>query len=75
MSLKGNVLKQLVKSILIPLRLTAATSGADESIHKKMFGSGHPLDLASCKTILITSNEEMNNIMKIVSLLKNLVYW
>ena len=74
MSLKGNVLKQLVKSILIPLRLAAATSGADEAIQKKMFGSGRPLDLASGKTILITSNEEMNNIMKIVSLLKNLVY-
>ena len=43
----GNVLKQLVKSVLIPLGWTAAASATDAAIHKKMFGSGkHPLDLA-----------------------------
>ena len=43
----GNVLKQLVKSVLIPLGLTAA-SATDAAIHKKMLGSGcRLLDLAS----------------------------
>ena len=31
-----------------------------------MFGSGRPLDLASRVKILIISNEEINDIMKIV---------
>ena len=33
--LMKNVLKPLAKSILIPLRLTAAASGTDAAIHKK----------------------------------------
>ena len=40
MPLIGNVIKQLVKSILIPLGLTAVAASADPAIHKKMFGSG-----------------------------------
>ena len=56
MSLIGKVLKPLAKSILIPLGLTAAA--IDAAIHKKMFGSGN--------TTLIISNDEMNDIMKIV---------
>ena len=36
----------------------------------KMFGSGRPPDLASCKTKVIVSNEETNDIMKIVKCLK-----
>ena len=56
--LMGNVIKPLAKSVLIPLGLTAAASGTDVAIHKKMFGSG--------TTILVISNEEINNIMKIV---------
>ena len=35
-----------------------------------MFGSGRPSNLASCKTKVIVSNEEINNIMKIVKCLK-----
>ena len=31
----GNVLKPLARSVLIPLGLTAAASGADAGIHKK----------------------------------------
>ena len=54
----GNVLRPLVKSVLIPLGLTAT----DAAIHKKMFGSG--------VTILIISNEEMNDIMKIIKSLE-----
>ena len=66
----GNVLKPLAKSVLIPLGLTAAASVIDAAIHNKMFGSGmHPSDLAK-QTTLIISNEEMNDIMKIVTSLE-----
>ena len=59
----GSVLKPIVKSVLIPLGLTAAAAATaaattDAAIHKKMFGS-------SAATSLI-SNEEMNDNMKIV---------
>ena len=62
-----NVLKPLAKSIFIPLGLTAAAAAAaaaatDAVGHKKMFESGI--------TIVIISNEEMNNIMKIVNSLE-----
>ena len=59
------MLKPLAKGVLISLGLTAAASATDAAIHKKMFGSGRPLDLTSHTTILIISNEEMNDIMKI----------
>ena len=36
-----NVIKQLAKSVLIPLGLTAAASATDAEIHKKILGSGH----------------------------------
>ena len=36
-----NVIKPLAKSVLIPLGLTAAGSGADTGIHKKILGSGN----------------------------------
>ena len=68
-----NVLKPLAKSVLIHLELTAAAAAAaaaasvtDPANHNKMFRSGHPFDLASLMTTLIVSNEEMNDIMKIV---------
>ena len=54
----GNVLKPLVKSVLIPLGLTTAASATDAAIHKNMFGSGI--------TTLIVSNEEMSDVMKVV---------
>ena len=59
----GNVLKPLAKSVLIPLGLTAAAAATDAAIHKKMIGSGF--------TTLIISNEEMNDIMKIVKSLED----
>ena len=65
-TLTGNVLKLLAKSVLMPLRLAAAALAADAAIHKKMFGSGF--------TTLIISNEEINGIMKKLSLLKNQDY-
>ena len=55
-------LNQCTKTVLIPLGLTAAESATDAAIYKKMFGSG--------KTTLIISNEEMNDIMKIVKSLE-----
>ena len=58
-----NVIKSLAKSVLIPLRLTAAASAADAGIHKKILGSGN--------TTLIISNEEMHDIMKIVQALED----
>ena len=60
--LMKSVLKPLAKRTLIPLELTAAASAADAAIHKKMFVSG--------TTTLIISNEEMNDIMKIVKFLE-----
>ena len=67
-----NVFKPLAKSVLIPLRLTAAASATDAAIHKKMFESdrrrmlaSRPLDLAPRRTTLIISNEEMNDILNL----------
>ena len=56
--LRKNVIKPLAKSVLIPLELTAPTSAADAGIHKKSLGSG--------TTALIISNNEMEDVMKIV---------
>ena len=58
-----NVIKPLAKSVLIPLGSTAAASAADAGIHKKISGSGN--------TILIISNEEMNDIIKILQALED----
>ena len=38
--LMKNVSTSLAKSVLIPLRLTAAASAADAEMHKKILGSG-----------------------------------
>ena len=38
--LVNNVLKLLAKSVLIPLRLTAAVTAADAEIHKKSYHRG-----------------------------------
>ena len=51
----------MAKSVLIPLGLTAAAA-TDAAIHKKIFGSG--------TTTLIISNEEMDDIMKIIKSLE-----
>ena len=53
-----NVIKPLAKNVVIPSGLTAAASAADAGLHTKVLGSG--------TTTLIISNEEMNDIMKIV---------
>ena len=57
----------MAKSVLILLRLTTAPSATDAAIHKKMFRSG-------TMTLMII-NEEMNDIIKIVKSLEDLVDW
>ena len=56
LSLIGNVAKPPAKSVLVPVRLTAAASATDGAIHREMFGSG--------VTTLIISNEKINYITK-----------
>ena len=63
--LMKSVIKPLAKSVLIPLGLTAAASAADAGIHKKILGSSHN------NTALIISNDEMDDIFKIVKSLEN----
>ena len=58
-----NVIQPLAKSALIPLGLTAAASAADAGIHKKILVSGY-------NTTLIISNDEMEDIIKKLKLLK-----
>ena len=55
-----------LKSVLIPLGLTAAASAADAGIHKKILGSGHNNNI-----VLIISNDEINDIIKIVKSLED----
>ena len=62
MPLIKNVLKQLVKFVVIPLGLTTAASATDVAINKKMFHTNI--------TTLIISNEETNDIMKIAKSVK-----
>ena len=53
----------LAKNVLAPLGLSAAMSAIDGSIKKKMLGSG--------TTTLIISNDEMDDILKIVKSLED----
>ena len=53
----------LAKNVLAPLGITTAASAIDVGIQKKIHGSG--------TTTLIISNEEMNDIMKIVQALED----
>ena len=52
----------LAKNVLAPLGLSAAMSAIDGSINKEMLGSG--------VTTLIISNDEMDDILKIVKSLE-----
>ena len=61
--LMQNVIKPLAKSVLIPLGLTVAASAADAGIHNKILGSR--------TTTLIISNDEMEDVMKIVKSLED----
>ena len=59
----NSVTQPLAKSVLIPSGLTAA-SAADAGIHNKILGSGH-------NTTLIISNDEIEDILKIVKSLED----
>ena len=63
--LMKSVIKPLAKSVLVPLGLIAAASAADARIHKKILGSGHN------DTTLIISNDEIEDILKIVRSLED----
>ena len=64
--LMKSVIKPLAENVLIPLGLTAAASPADAGIHKKILGSGN-----NNNTTLIISNDEIDDILKIVKSLEN----
>ena len=53
----------LAKNVLAPLGITAAATTIDSGIQKKIHGSG--------TTTLIISNEQMNDVMKIVQALED----
>ena len=63
--LMKNILTPLAKSLLVPLRLTAAAAVTDSAIFKKMFRFGRPSDLASRNRTLKVLNKEINDIIKI----------
>ena len=64
--LMKSLIKPLAKIVLAPLGLTAAASAADVGIHKKILGSGY-----NNNAILITSNHEMDDILKIIKSLED----
>ena len=66
-----NVIKPLTESVLILLGLTAAALAADAGIYKKILGAGNPLSSHNNKTVLIISNDEMGDIVKIVKSLQD----
>ena len=55
-------LNHQLKNILIPLGLTASASATDAALHKKIFGYSN--------TTLLISNEEINDIIKIIKSLQ-----
>ena len=63
--LMKSVIKSLAKSVLKPLGLTPAAAAADAGIYKKILGSGHN------NTTLIISNDEIDDILKIVKSLED----
>ena len=73
--LMKSVIKPLAKSVLKLLGLTAAASAADAGIHKKILVAvERPLDLAlphHNNITLIISNDEMDDILKIVKSLED----
>ena len=64
--LMKSAIKPLAKSVLVPLGLTAAASAADAGIHKTILGSGN-----NNNTTLIISNDEMDDILKMVKSLED----
>ena len=67
MFLIKHAVKPLAKSVLMPLRLTAAALAINVAIQKKVF--------QSTMTALIMSNKELDDIMKIIKFLEESGYW
>ena len=65
--LTKDVIKPLAKRIFIPLGLTAVASAEDAGMHKKILGSGKQNNT----TTLITSNDEMKDVIEIVKSLEH----
>ena len=63
-----NVINPLAKTALTPVGLTATASSADAGTHKKILGSGHN---HPSSTALMISNNEMKDIIKIVTSLEH----
>ena len=60
----------LLKSVIKPLGmlgLTAAAAATDAAINKKIIGSGNP-------TTLITSNDDLNNLLEVIKSLEKIYY-
>ena len=66
-----NVIKPSAKSVLIPLGLTAAASAAGAGIHKKILGSVNRHSSSALHTTLIISNDDINDIIKIIKSLED----
>ena len=64
--LTKNAITPLGESVLLPFGLSEAMWATHAAIQNKIYGSGHSSDFASRITGLIISNEEMEDIMKIV---------
>ena len=71
MPLIKSVIKQLVKSVLIPLGLTAVASAADAGIHKKILVPGNRHSSSTSHTTLIISNNETEDIIRIIKSLED----
>ena len=65
-----NMLKPLAKKVLILLAPTAAASAADAGYQKKIFNLGHPSDFSNWRKTSVISNEEVEDIIKIVKSLE-----
>ena len=72
-----NVIKPFIKSVFIPLGLTAAASAADAQIHKKILGYGRRHSSSSSlphhpsSTTSIIANDKMKYIIRMVKSLEN----
>ena len=66
-----NVIKLLVKSVLVPLGSTAAASAAEPRIHKKNLRICCPSSSAARTTALIISNDEIKDTIKIIKFLED----
>ena len=60
----------MAKGVLIPLGLTAAASTAERQYIKKILGSGNPSS-SHDNTVLIISNDEMEDVIKMVKPLED----